>query len=395
MSVSLALIVRDEEDTLGRCLDSVAAAVDEIVVVDTGSQDGTVEVARRYTDQIHHFTWVQDFAAARQFAFDQAHGDWIGWVDADDVVTGADAMRRVTAAAPAEVGAIHAPYVISWDGYGNPTCQFWRERLVRNDGSYRWQGRVHEVLVSDHPWQVSHCEDLVIKHHPTAHGEDSTGRNLAILEAELAECEDAPPARLLFYLGREYADAGQPERALEIFGLHLQRCTWDDERYQALLRVAEIHLDLGNSEEAADTLWQALKLCPHWPGAYFALARIYYFRQDWHKVVHWTEIGRAMPWPQTSLFINPMDLRANWIIYYTNALYQLGDVTAALAWTRQALAIYPGDPAHRHNLAFFQQAFIEVPRQKRQGAGDFDSVGPMMATNSKSPAHAEMSGSRS
>jgi glycosyltransferase involved in cell wall biosynthesis len=359
MSISLALIVRDEEDTLGRCLDSMAAAVDEIIVVDTGSQDATIDVAQRYTDRIYQFAWVQDFAAARQYAFDQATGDWIGWVDADDILVGAEAIRRLTTDAPTHVGAIHCPYVIAWDGYGNPTCQFWRERLVRNDGSYRWRGRVHEVLATDYPWQVQYSDNLVIEHHPAAHAEDATQRNLAILEAEYAECEEAPPARLLFYLAREYADAGQSQRALEIFARHLQRCAWDDERYQSLLHMAELHLGLGNSEVAADTLWQALKLCPHWPGAYFALARIYYFRQDWHKVVHWTEIGRAMPWPQTPLFVNPMDLRANWIIYYTNALYHLGDLAGALAWTRQALTIYPSDPSHRHNLAFFQQAFIE------------------------------------
>ena len=61
MNVSMTLIVRDEERTLARCLDSVAGAVDELVVVDTGSQDVTVEVARRYTDQVHAFNWVKDF----------------------------------------------------------------------------------------------------------------------------------------------------------------------------------------------------------------------------------------------------------------------------------------------------------------------------------------------
>ena len=356
MSVSVALIVRDEEHTLGRCLDSVAGAVDEIVVVDTGSQDATMAVARRYTDQVHQFTWVQDFAAARQYAFDRAHGDWVAWLDADDVVQGAMQMRRLAAAASSAVGAIYWPYIVAWDPYGHPTCQFWRERLVRNDGSYRWQGRVHEVLVSRHPWQTQYSDDVVVEHRPPARGQEHSRRNLELLQAELADCQHDPPPRLLFYLGREYAACGQPQEALATLAGHLERCAWDDERYQSLLQAAAIHLEQNDGDAAVDSLLQALKVCPHWPDAYFALARTYYYRGDWHKVVHWTEIGRAMPQPQTLLFTNPMDYRFNWIICYTCALYHVGEVQEALHWTRQALAICPDDVMHRQNLAFFKQA---------------------------------------
>jgi hypothetical protein len=356
VAISIALIVRDEEQTLGRCLDSIAGAVDEIVVVDTGSLDGTQAVARRYTDQVHQFTWVQDFAAARQYAFDQARGDWVAWLDADDVVQGAAAVRRLAAEAPAAVGAIYWPYVVAWDAYGHSTCQFWRERLVRNDGSYRWQGRVHEVLVSQRPWQTHYSDAVVVEHRPPDRGQEHSRRNLAILQAELADCADDPPPRLLFYLGREYAACGQPQEALATLAEHLERCAWDEERYQSLLQVAAIHLEQSDGDAAVDVLLQALKVCPHWPDAYYGLARSYYFQSDWHKVVHWTQVGRAMPQPQAVLFTNPMDYRFNWMIYYTNALYHLGELSQALHWTRQALAICPGDAMHRQNLAYFKQA---------------------------------------
>lgn len=356
MTVSITLIVRDEEHILGRCLDSLAGVVDEIVVVDTGSHDATLAVARRYTDQVHQFAWVQDFAAARQYAFDQAHGDWVAWLDADDVVQGATHLRRLAEEAPAEVGAIYWPYVVAWDAYGHPTYQYWRERLVRNDGSYRWQGRVHEVLISQHPWQTHYSADVVVEHRPPARGLEHSRRNLEILQAELADCHGDPPPRLLFYLGREYAACGQPQEALATLSSHLERCTWDEERYQSLMQVAAIHLEQDDGDATIDTLLQALKVCPHWPDAYFALARSYYFLGNWDRVVHWTQIGRALPQPQTSLFTNPMDYHFNWMIYYTNALYHLGEVAVALHWTRQALAICPGDVMHRHNLAFFKQA---------------------------------------
>ena len=358
-TIAIAMIVRNEEAVLARCLASVADHVDELIVVDTGSDDGTREVASRYTRHLYEFTWVQDFAQARQHAFDQARTDWIGWLDADDVVLGAEHIRGLATDAPANTGAIYWPYLVAWDAYGNPTCQFWRERLVRNHAAYQWRGAVHEVLVTAQPWQTQQCAEVVVEHRPPVRAQAHTQRNLAILEAEYAACQHEPSSRLLFYLAREYAATAQPERALEIYAEHQQHCTWDDERYQALLQMAGILLEQGQGEAALDTIWQALKLCPHWPDAYFALARSYYFRREWHKVVHWSEMGRAMPQPETLLFMNPMEYRFNWIIYYTNALYWLGDIQGALAWTHRALQICGGDAMHRANLTLFQQALSE------------------------------------
>ena len=95
-SISLCMIVRNEEDVLARCLTSVADLVDEIILVDTGSSDRTKEIAARYTDRIFDFPWMDDFAAARNHAFLQATGDYCLWLDADDLLEEADraAFRR-------------------------------------------------------------------------------------------------------------------------------------------------------------------------------------------------------------------------------------------------------------------------------------------------------------
>ena len=85
-SISLCMIVKNEEDVLGRCLDSVADLVDEIVIVDTGSTDRTREIAARFTDQIFDFPWQDDFAAARNESFAHATMDYCMWLDADDVL---------------------------------------------------------------------------------------------------------------------------------------------------------------------------------------------------------------------------------------------------------------------------------------------------------------------
>ena len=85
VKISLCMIVRDEEAVLERCLESIADIVDEIVIVDTGSVDNTKNIAEKFTDQVFDFTWIDDFSAARNFAFSKGQGDYLMWMDADDV----------------------------------------------------------------------------------------------------------------------------------------------------------------------------------------------------------------------------------------------------------------------------------------------------------------------
>jgi glycosyltransferase involved in cell wall biosynthesis len=351
------MIVRDEERTLGRCLASVRGAFDEVVVVDTGSRDATREVARAHGALVYEFEWVDDFAAARQFAFDRATCDWVAWLDADDVVTNAAGVRAAAEAAAPGVSGFEWRYVTGRDAAGNVACEFWRERCVRNDGSFRWEGRVHEVLVASPARRLARDEGVVVEHRPEERrASEKQRRNLRILETELRHAgKDASP-RLLFYLANEYAQGGRARRAIACYRKYLRVATWDDERYYAQTRLAALLRAGRRFDEAVAANLESLKVCPHWPDAYFGLAETYYHLRDWHKVVHWCEVGRAMPRPDTPLFVNPLDHSFNWIIFYTNALYHLGETADALSWTKRALQIQPGDAWHRQNFILFAEA---------------------------------------
>jgi glycosyltransferase involved in cell wall biosynthesis len=87
MKISACLIVKDEERHLDRCLSSLQGIVDEIVVVDTGSTDGTLEIAQSHGAVIGSFDWCDDFSAARNASLDLATGDWVLWIDADEALT--------------------------------------------------------------------------------------------------------------------------------------------------------------------------------------------------------------------------------------------------------------------------------------------------------------------
>lgn len=85
-TISLCMIVRDEAAVLERCLQSVAHLVDEIIIVDTGSVDETKTIAAAFTPHLYDFPWQDDFSAARNFAFSKGTGDYLFWMDADDVL---------------------------------------------------------------------------------------------------------------------------------------------------------------------------------------------------------------------------------------------------------------------------------------------------------------------
>ena len=87
VSISLCMIVKNEEDVLARALDSVKELADEMIIVDTGSEDRTKDIARHYTQNVFEFEWEDDFAAARNFACGKASMDYWMWLDADDIVT--------------------------------------------------------------------------------------------------------------------------------------------------------------------------------------------------------------------------------------------------------------------------------------------------------------------
>lgn len=92
-TISLCMIVKNEEQCLERCLASVNDVVDEIIIVDTGSTDATVEIAKKYSAKIFHFKWRDDFSAARNFSLSKASKEWILVLDADEFLSSSDAKE--------------------------------------------------------------------------------------------------------------------------------------------------------------------------------------------------------------------------------------------------------------------------------------------------------------
>jgi glycosyltransferase involved in cell wall biosynthesis len=188
--ISAALIVRDEEAMLGDCLASLQGFVDEIVVVDTGSVDGTEAIARRHGARVFHRVWTDDFSAARNASLDEVTGEWVLYIDADErlVVADRDAAEHLLRTAP------EVAFRIDFRPHQSMTA-YVEYRLWRNDPRIRFEGSLHERIVpaihhvaDTEGRPVSDCHLLRLEH--VGYEGDQTAkhlRNLPLLEKFVKE----------------------------------------------------------------------------------------------------------------------------------------------------------------------------------------------------------------
>ncbi|HKE80689.1 MAG TPA: glycosyltransferase family 2 protein [Solirubrobacteraceae bacterium] len=223
LTLSLCMIVKDEEAMLGRCLQAARPAVDEIVVVDTGSTDRTVQIAEEHGARVLHHAWDGDFSAARNVSFEAATGDWVIYLDADEVLVAEDAerLRALTGRTWRE-----AFYLVETHHTGDledgTAVTHDALRVFRNRPEYRFDGRIHEQIAQNLPGHLpERLERTTVRvehfgYLGTVRGaKDKISRNLELLQRQAAEGLDTP--FLHFNLGSEYAAAGDAPQALEHF----------------------------------------------------------------------------------------------------------------------------------------------------------------------------------
>jgi glycosyltransferase involved in cell wall biosynthesis/Flp pilus assembly protein TadD/2-polyprenyl-3-methyl-5-hydroxy-6-metoxy-1,4-benzoquinol methylase len=216
VKLSLCMIVRDNETTIGPCLESISRWVDEIVIVDTGSKDSTPAICRKSGARLYEFPWCDDFAAARNESLKHARGEWIFWMDSDDTIPPdcGFKLRELIDGPHNEsvlgyVMQVHCPGTGD-DGFVDVTVVD-HVKLIRNRSDLRFSGRIHEQLLpairaakGEVAWT-----DLFVVHSGSDRSADGfqrkLDRDLRILHRELEERADHP--FVLFNLGMTYADA--------------------------------------------------------------------------------------------------------------------------------------------------------------------------------------------
>ncbi|HUI06986.1 MAG TPA: glycosyltransferase [Verrucomicrobiae bacterium] len=218
--LTVCLIAKNEEKFIGQCLASVRGLADQIVVVDTGSTDRTVEIANEHGAEVHSFVWCDDFSAARNAALEHARGDWVLMLDADEELTaeGREIVREEMRAG--DVIAYRLPIV---DEGCEEEGHSYVPRLFRNAPALFYVGRIHEQVFSSvevrrAEWGLENkFSRATLRHHgyteQMSRERDKNTRNLRLLELAIQEMPDEP--NLLMNYGLELARAGKPAAALD------------------------------------------------------------------------------------------------------------------------------------------------------------------------------------
>ena len=252
ITISLCMIVKNEEAVLARCLNSIKDAVDEIVIVDTGSNDKTKEIAYKYTDKVFDFKWVDDFSAARNEAFSKATCDYQMWLDADDVFPkkSLEKLIQLKSMLNADVDIVTMKYLTHFDQQGNPILISTRERLLRRDKNYKWKDPVHECI----PLIGNVLYTDIEVHHKKAKQEGISDRNLNIYK-KLEESGRPLSPRQQYYFARELKDHGQWPQAAAYFEKFLaSKKGWVEDNIAACFNLAICYNQLKQTEKVLPIL---------------------------------------------------------------------------------------------------------------------------------------------
>lgn len=386
--LSLAMIAKNEEARLGRCLESVQGLVDEIVVVDTGSTDQTVEIARHYGAKVHYFEWCEDFSAARNEAIRHATGDWVMWLDPDDIFPKENFPKVRRAMGMGKGCAFY--FRLQDEGYDATTCL--QLRLFPNLPGVRFEMPVHEQvalslgrlgvrivptdIVVRHTgytteevvrakqrryfnimqrWLEQHPDDYIVRHHAaqTHYVWGEMDEAIADYRRILSDGRAASDRNLIIvttahlYLGRSLMRKGEYEQALP----PLHEALKMDDRYAVThLTLGECYLRLARHEESIRHLRLAqqyedqVTFAPNDPQKVKALVRLFLghvheAKGDLKEAVRCYEAAAAVEVGEVDA-LGPL----------STALRKLGRREDAKRALERAAQCAPANPNHPFNL---------------------------------------------
>lgn len=215
--IGVVMIVKDEEDMIRACLDSVINLVDEIVIVDTGSVDETVDIARTYTNKVYNIPWQEDFSAARNFAIDKCSCKWVLSLDADERLgTVAGDLRELITNTDSEA------FFVPLRNYISPSGSDFNEigvlRLFRNLPQYRFVGKVHEQIriVDQELVRYSNYPIIIHSYIEPGRRQNKRRRNINMITEQLKN-QPVNQVFLKYYLGCEWLGLGKYRKACECF----------------------------------------------------------------------------------------------------------------------------------------------------------------------------------
>lgn len=346
ITISLCMIVKDEASCLRNCLDSVKDLVDEMIVVDTGSTDGTQDIIKEYTGSVPSFEWINDFSAARNYAFSLATKDYILWLDADDILKkeDQDKFRKLKEILPASIDVVTMIYDITFNEKGECTLSVPRDKLVKNNKGFFWRYFVHEELVVSGRYLHS---DIHIT-HTSDHGHYS--RYLANYEKRLADGYALLPHEKYFY-GGELFMSGQYEKCIQVLNEFLanpSENSFEVQRaHEFLIQCYEFIHQEGKGISAILSLF--LEKTPSAKDCY-ALGKLLQSEKRYSLAVFWYQLAADPSSPATE---HALDTQISAYLQLCVCYYAMGDEKKARKANEKVLSLDPNNASGLFNKEFF------------------------------------------
>ena len=286
-TISLCMIVKNEDKVLDRCLNSVKNKVDEIIIVDTGSVDKTLEIAKKYTDKVYNFDWIDDFAAARNYSILQATGDYILILDGDEYFDSEADLKK-------DISEQCDYYIVTIKNLlsNNHIYSHMAIRLFARHTGLLYKNRLHEHL--DIEERENHLVrgklDSILFHtgykNETMEEKDKKERNFPLM---LREVKENPNGYNLFNMGKIYMGRGEYKEALKYFQKSYPKSTNKMYQPELLNRLAETLEYLNQPIEALKILTDAVEIYTDDTDLLNALAKSYIqqgYYKDAEKTLH-------------------------------------------------------------------------------------------------------------
>ncbi|KMY28185.1 glycosyl transferase [Lysinibacillus xylanilyticus] len=351
VSISLCMIVKNEEAVIGRCLASVKDLVDEINIIDTGSTDNTKQIVKQFTDRIFDFEWIHHFAAARNFSFQQATKEYILWLDADDVLLEEDQekFKTLKEALTLDIDAVSMNYNLSFDNEGNVSSLLRRYRLVRRDKPFQWIGAVHEYLEVGGNLLDS---NIAVSHLPLSH--DHT-RNINIYK-QLVESGEPLSPRDTFYYANELLDHGQFEDAIFYYETFLtSKLGWLEDNIRSCFKLADCYSHLNDTENNLSSIFRSFEYDIPRPEACCRLGFHFMEQAKNYEAIFWYEQALLIKQNPNAPFQNKTF--TTWLPHLQLCVLfdRLQQYETANAHNELARSFLPNDERILHNKTYFDR----------------------------------------
>ncbi len=303
ITISLCMIVKNEESVIERCITSIESVVDEIIVVDTGSDDCTRELAANISTKVKvfEFEWCDDFSKARNYSFTKATKEYIMWLDADDIIKEIELkkVKELKQNFDKDIDAVNMIYELGEDEEGNTLYSLRRNRIVKREKNFKWVGKIHEYLdvygnILNSDICVSHKKE---KHH--------NNRNLNIFENMIKNGEILSERDMFYYANELFYNKRYDEAIEEYNNFINMENAWVEDIQIALKNMSECYIYIGDESGEINSLIKSFKYGV--PRSDFCCGIGYYFlkKNKFNEAIFWYELAlNIKPRKETLNIIN-------------------------------------------------------------------------------------------